>query len=159
LRADVYATPLPNGQQGYNFRAIDDKRGPAVTGQFNVTTSDSVALPTGDYNLTPRPHMEVKPGIAGYVQMLGSMLSGNATGDADRHGGVPIISNTSDPSVIALPGGNTMKGVEIHLGQDPVTGEGGRSPGCLVCNNIDYGNLNALFKENYNDGGAFLHMK
>ena len=159
LRADVYVTPLPNGQQGYSFRAVDDQGGPAVTGAFNTTTSDSIALPRGAYTLTPRPHIEVKTGIAGYLQMLGSLLSGNATGDVNRHEGVPMISNTSDPSTIALPNGGQMRGVEIHPGRDPVTGEGGRSLGCLVCNNIDYGNLNALLKDNYNNGGAFPHLK
>ena len=86
------------------------------------------------------------------------MLSGNALGDVNRHEGVPVLSNTADWNTIQLPNGGEMHGVEIHPGRDPATGEGGRSLGCLVCNNIDYGNLNSLLNTNYQDGGAFLHM-
>jgi RHS repeat-associated protein len=160
LRADVYVYPMSNGQQGYSFVAIgDNPNSEPVTGHFNVTTSNSVSLPIGTYTLSPRPHIDVKTGVAGVLQTLNSMLSYNALGDVNRHEGVPVLSNTADWNTIQLPSGVQMHGVEIHPGSDPTTGEGGRSAGCLVCSNVDFGNLNQMLKENYNNGGAYLHMK
>jgi len=158
LRADVYVMPLPYGQQGYTFRALDDQNSLVVTGFFNVTTNNYNQLRIGDYSLSPRPHIEEKTGIAGYAQMLGSIWSGNTTGNVNRHEGVPQISNTDQPGVIMYSDGTMIKAAEIHTGRDPLTGEGGNSLGCLVCNNTDFDKLNQLLKRNYNDGGAYLHM-
>ncbi len=163
LRADVYVTPLPNGQKGYNFYAVDDKNSALVRGQFNVTTNNSSPLPQGDYSLTPRSHVEVKTGFSGFLQTVNTMLSGNLSGNVNRHEGVPQISNTGIPGVVkgadgVVRGTGGTGPIEIHPGRDPVTGEGGNSFGCLVCNNADYGRLNQVLQKNYNDGGSFLHM-
>jgi hypothetical protein len=121
--ANVYVTPRPNGQQGYTYFAVDNldngngTEGHVLSGQFNVTTSDSVSLPAGDYTLSPRPYIPPKSGIAGALQILNTLLSGNASGDPNRHVGVPVLSNTSDWNTIQLPNDGTMQGVEIHPGR------------------------------------------
>ena len=86
------------------------------------------------------------------------MISGNASGNINKHEGDPVISNTPNWNTIDFGNGKSASGVMIHRGRDPETGEGGRSLGCMVCNNIDYWSLKDMFDKNYNNGGVFLHM-
>ena len=159
LRADVFVFPRPNGAQGYSFSASDDQSGNLVTGRFNVTTQNTgAAIRAGEYVLTPRNHIEIKSGFSGFRQTVGIIFSGNISGNPNRHEGMPVLTNIGEPGVIVYPDGTTRTNVEIHPGRDPVTGEGGTSLGCLVCNNADFGRLNSMLSLNYDHGGAYLHM-
>ncbi len=157
LEAFVYVTPRQD--KGYNFRAFDDRKNPMVSGVFNFTTENKdPSVRPGSYSLSPRPHIEEKTGISGVIQQLGSIYYGNRTGDVNRHEGMPVLSNTNQQNLISYPDGSTRTNITIHPGRNPATGEGGNSLGCLVCNNLTFGALNGLLKNNYANGGARLEM-
>jgi hypothetical protein len=50
-----------------------------------------------------------------------------------------------------------MTGIEIHPGENAVTGEGGESDGCLIPNLEDFNRLNAMIRDHYHNGGVRLH--
>lgn len=156
-RADVAMIPDPNGK-GYIFVAIDSS-GNKITGHFNNTTFNEPgkALPVGNYTITPRPHIQEKSGIAGVKQKVGTILSGNVSGNVNKHEGQPTITNTGRPGEVRRPDGTTMEGVTIHPGRDS-NGNGGVSEGCLVTCNADFGRLNSMLNQNYQNGGAFLQV-
>jgi RHS repeat-associated protein len=154
---DAYVYVTPRADKCYNFRAFDNTS--SVSGVFNVTTNNasSSVLP-GAYTLSPRPHIEEKTGLGGLVQTFGSMINGNRTGNVNQHEGMPILSNTNQPNLISYPDGTQRTNITIHPGRDPVTGEGGNSLGCLVCNSPTFGRLNHMLQNNYDNGGSFLQM-
>ena len=102
-------------------------------------------MSVGDYSLTPRSHIEIESGLSGLLQTAGVILSGNTSGDPNRHEGMPVLSNVGKPGLIVYSDGTTRTNVEIHPDRDPLTGEGGVSLGCFVCNNADFGRLNSMF--------------
>jgi len=157
--AHIYAYQDPNDPKGFAFFAVDDKGSEPVTGYFNRTTYENYnELPSGDYTLSPRPHIAIKSGLEGVEQNLGQKISGNWSGDPNFHEGNPVISNSDDWNTIILPDAHKMRGATIHPGKDPVTGEGGLSLGCMVTTNNEYDKLNRILQRNYAQGGAYLHI-
>jgi hypothetical protein len=147
LEAYVYASP--RAKKGYDFRAFDDNGSKMVSGTFNVNTwSNSFNLPTGSYNVTPRPYIEVSP-----LQRAKDILSMD---DRNAKVGIPTISNTDNWNTTRFPDGSLHQAIQIHPGR--TASGGGISQGCLVCSDVDFGRLNGLFKSNYNDGGVNLQV-
>ena len=158
-RVDILATP--RSDKGYDFVAMDNGDNPnTVRGQFNVTTwNDTSKIRPGSYTLSFRPHIEEKSGIAGAKQEIGTILSGNFSGKANKNEGYPTLSNTGDWNTIMYKDGTKFDGVMIHPGRDPVTGEGGGTEGCFVTNKPTYEQLHQMLIENSNNNGkAYFHL-
>ena len=170
MRADVFATPLPNGQKGFSYTAIGPTGASYPTmeanydiilrGMFNTTTDNRGNGPirTGDYTLSPRPYIVEKIGVAGLLQQANALFNLNRSGDVNKHEGMPVLSNTDVPNLIQYSDGSIRTNITIHPGRDPVTGEGGNSLGCFVCNKSDFNNLNQMIQNNYDNGGSYFHL-
>jgi RHS repeat-associated protein len=153
---EAWVDVTERSDKGYDFVAHDDK-GNEVKGKFNTTTTNYNPIRAGDYTLAPRPHIEVKTGVKGVMQKLGSMASGNSSGDVNKHEGQPLISNTSSLGQIRYADGETRGGATIHPGRD-ANGIGGNSLGCLVTDKKTFDALTNLLNANYADGGVHLKM-
>ena len=146
LEAFVYAAPRAQG--GFNYRAFDDNGSKMLTGTFNANTwVNTQQLPAGAYTVSPRPYLATN-----YLQQAKDLIFG----DRNAHAGRPTISNTDNWNTTVFPDGSSHQGVEIHPGR--TADGGGVSLGCLVCSDANYGQLNALFQNNYNDGGVNLRV-
>ena len=170
MRADVFATPLPNGQQGFSYTAVgptgasyptmEANYDSVLRGTFNTTVGlglDYHTVQAGDYTLSPRPYIPVKTGIDGLIQWAGSIKGGNITGNVNRHAGDPVLSNTGVSNLISYGDGSKQENIEIHPGRD-ANGIGGVTNGCFVCNKSDFNNLNQMLQNNYNNGGSYFHL-
>jgi RHS repeat-associated protein len=146
LEAFVYAAPRAQG--GFNYRAFDDNGSKMLTGTFNANTwVNTQQLPAGSYTVSPRPYLDTN-----YLQQAKDLIFG----DRNAHAGRPTISNTDNWNTTVFPDGSSHQGIEIHPGR--TADGGGVSLGCLVCSDADYGQLNSLFQNNYNDGGVNLRV-
>jgi len=150
---DIYATPFGSG---FWFYASDGGDG-NLFGTFNATTENSNNLPSGTYSLSPRPHIKKKVGFSRVLQLIGTLKSGNISGDVNKHEGQPLISNIDIPGLVRDSDGSILRGITIHPGRGE-NGDEGQSLGCMVCNTKTYNALNSLIQKNYNNGGAFLHI-
>ena len=146
LEAFVYAAPRAQG--GFNYRAFDDNGSKMLTGTFNANTwVNTQQLPAGSYTVSPRPYLDTN-----YLQQAKDLIFG----DRNAHAGRPTISNTGNWNTTVFPDGSTHQGIEIHPGR--TADGGGVSLGCLVCSDAAYGQINALFQKNYDDGGVNLRV-
>ena len=147
LVAFVYAAPRQGG--GFNYRAFDDKGSKMLTGTFNANTFvNTNELRAGAYTISPRPYIDKTVG-----QALKDLLTFN---NRNAHAFRPTISNTGNFNLIQYSDGTTLEGVQVHPGR--TAAGGGISLGCLVCSDVEYGRLNALFNKNYSDGGVNLQI-
>ena len=158
-RVDILVTP--RSDKGYDFVAMDNGETPkTVRGQFNVTTwNDTGKVRPGTYTLSFRPHIEEKSGVAGIKQEIGTILSGNLSGNVNKREGSPALSNTDDWNTIMYKDGTKLSGVMIHPGRDKVTGEGGGTEGCFVTDEPTYEQLHQLLSDNQGrNGRAYFHL-
>jgi len=154
-RTEIFAVPQ---SRGFAFTAVDVGTGQWLSGEFNTTTTTNTNdLEPGNYTISPRPHVEVKEGLAGLKQEIGSLMSGNREGDVNKHEGQPLITNIGEPGAVRHSDGSISRGITIHPGRD-ANGNGGMSLGCMVCNTATFNKLNQLLTQSYDFGGAYLHV-
>ncbi|MCP4456842.1 MAG: hypothetical protein GY816_02265 [Cytophagales bacterium] len=76
-------------------------------------------------------------------------------GDRNRNEGIPTLSNTNNWNTIQYDDGSEpLTGIQIHPGRDEYGS--GISDGCLMCSDVEFGQLNQMFNDNYSNGGVSL---